>query len=217
MSRLLVRLVLLTTIFAVLLVLVRAVGAQSKHPLANTFTEVTLANGQKQACWNGICPRKTTVYEAIAVLNSEFIFDGDSSREGIRLCWANREDSITVCLPLEKDIVRSIELYYRGLSLLRENTTMRLGDLITLWGNPVLTSGPFCAATHLLFSNDILVQVLWATTVRANGGYSWTFDPALPAIGFIKIGDSTKGQYLAGFHNWQGFVGSDGPIPCGGE
>src|SRR5262245_10177902 len=106
MLRFFARTALLMIAFVVFLLLVRGIGAQGKNPLANVFTEVTLANGQKQVCWHGICPGQTTLIEAKAILDRFLSYYSAGSEEGRNMCWEAYEDTYSVCIYPNNDIVR---------------------------------------------------------------------------------------------------------------
>lgn len=215
MYRFLVGIGVLTAMFAILLVLVRVTGNTSANPLTAVFSEVLLPDGQKQACWHGICPGLTSLEEGKAILDTLLIYRRDNSSKD-QACWVTVDESNGVCVWIQDGLINSLEEYYTGASL-PGKPTMRLGDLVTLWGIPAEISRPFCENSALVFGNNAIIQFPWAKYSSQNGVDSWVLDPALPQIAFTSIVSSTAKPDFSNTTPWHGFILHKGFMPCGGE
>lgn len=209
------RIAQLTVAFVILVALVRAAGGLSPNPLRRMFSAATLPDGQFLTCWHDICPGQTTADEAVRILQTDSSLQIPKP-ENYPSCWESRIPSYIVCLDLDGDFLANI---YIGSTIdfggnLNPDSQLlpRLGDVVSLWGNPVSVSPPNCGGSSINFGRNMSVYVLWTSSQ----GDAYRLDPAFPGVmGFTLFASGQIEGYDAPWP-WKGFVKTSERI-CAGD
>lgn len=195
--RLLYLIVALVVILAISVGGVRALRGTARKPLAALFSEVALADGLKQPCWHGVCPGQQTIDQAQAILDADPSLTANSlggvSPPYELRCWETQPvaNRYSVCVQAENGLVKEISLESFGvddsISPETESVNLRLGDLVTMWGSPIIIYRPFCGISNTVFSNLVAASFVWSLRSYHNPMETLQIDPALTRLIDIRI------------------------------
>ncbi len=203
MIRLVARVGALIWIFSVLLAGVRIVGGTAQSPVLAVLDSGSCA----QPCWHGIRLGQTTLDQARAVLQAAGI-PGLIASESTRLCWhLSFGGAWRACIQQPRLSDSSV----RSLSLTSMGGTLRLGDAILLFGEPVnpvvcWTNGR--VAAYVPFHHNIVVRASAPLGERA------VFDQNM-IIDTIYYYAPDALSYDGSPAHWEGFTRRIPVRPCG--
>lgn len=218
------RTVVITLIVLLLVLAVRWLGSLRRNPLAEILQSDI--GPISQACWNHICPGRTSFDEADALIRAQpdrvshidfHKYPGSSTS----LCWSDVQLlGATVCAEQSEpdvDIIDNVQI-----GPLWDDFPVSLGDVISLFGAPSSTNLCVRRWPDLQNSQAVSVEITYSAghvTVDAYNSHllAWKIDPA-QTVHYIEISHSHAPLLYGGVTwDWRGFI--DGPgssVVCNG-
>ena len=209
MVRIIAKIGVLIATFTILLVLIRVVGRAGTNLLTALFSEMSLPDGQMQACWHGICPGQTTLDDARNILRADNTLKMPDS-EKYPLCWESHTPYYVVCLGNKNSRLVSIQIdvnfQFDATEIIEPASRLKLvmGDVVAMWGHPLGVEATRCGLSSLQFGNKGAVRIVWVQNIGS--GNTWTLDPNRSEVASFTLSTQSQTDAYTVPTEWKGFI-----------